>query len=481
MVYQPPARQGGLALTGPSTGAVDDPIVAIATAPGRGGIGIVRISGAALSAFIFALLSRELPPRRTILTAFRDAQGERFDEGLALFFPAPGSYTGEDVLELHGHGGPVVLGLLLQRCLAVGAPWRLRLAEPGEFTRRAYLNGRIDLAQAEAVADLIDAGSEAAARAAMRSLSGAFSETLNALVRRLTELRALVEATLDFPEEEIEFIERYQVRSRLHTLADDHAAVLRAASQGAVLRNGLYVVLAGAPNVGKSSLLNALAGDEVAIVTAVPGTTRDRNLQSLVLDGVPIHVVDTAGLRDTDDPVERLGIARTHAELAKADLVVNVTAVDANSEKNIPSANDDFNGSLIDAEVPRLNVLNKIDLLTDVGAYLQKTGSALAAVIGVSALTGQGMEQLRSELLRCAGRSPGEESVFLARERHLLALRQAATHIEQARNCLEQTAMPLDVLAEELRLAQLALGAITGEVSPDDLLGEIFSRFCIGK
>jgi tRNA modification GTPase len=460
-----------------------DPIVAIATAPGRGGVGIVRLSSGAaeLEPVIAALLGAAAPrlvPRHALLAAFLAADGQVIDEGLALLFPEPHSYTGETVLELQGHGGPVVLRLLLARALEAGraSGVALRVAEPGEFTRRAFLNGRIDLAQAEGVADLIDASTEAAARAAARSLSGAFSDRVRELHDALVDLRLLVEATLDFPEEEIDFLEASDARGRLADIRTRLALVQQASRQGAVLRAGLAVVLAGSPNVGKSSLMNALAGEEVAIVTAIAGTTRDRIEKTVQVHGIPLNLIDTAGVRETADEVERLGIARTLAEVARADVVLHL--VDAADER----------GAQADAEVlarvrgcigrgvPVITVFNKIDL-----AGLAPRAEEDA--VWLSARSGAGLEGLREKLLAIAGwgRDTGAESVFLARERHLDALARAAAHLDQAIALAALGDRQLDLFAEELRLAGGALGEITGEVSADDLLGLIFGRFCIGK
>jgi tRNA modification GTPase len=451
-----------------------DPIVAIATAPGRGGIGIVRLSGADLGPVAGAVLGgRTLAPRHATYCAFVDARGAAIDEGIALHFPAPHSYTGEDVLELQGHGGPVVLRLLVARCLEAGRSIGLRVAEPGEFTRRAFLNDRLDLAQAEAVADLIDASTEAAARSAARSLAGEFSRAVHALTEQLTELRALVEATLDFPEEEIDFLEKADAAGRLQRVRAALDDVLLRSQQGAVLREGLHVVLVGAPNVGKSSLLNALAGEEAAIVTAVPGTTRDRIVRQVEVAGLPLDIIDTAGLRETRDEVEKIGIDRTLAEIGRADVVLHL--VDALS----PSADADVLARVAahtPRGVPLLTVINKIDLTGEPPSVSDQT-------IRLSAMTGRGIDLLREELYQLAGwdRTTGGENVYLARERHLQALRLARSHLAAAAAHAAQRDAVLDLFAEELRLAQNELAAITGEFSADDLLGVIFSRFCIGK
>ena len=451
-----------------------DAIVAIATAPGRGGIGIVRVSGSNLGPVLEGVLGgRTLAPRHATYCAFIDGRGTAIDQGIALHYPAPHSYTGEEVLELQGHGGPVVLRLLVARCLDVGRAIGLRVAEPGEFTRRAFLNDRLDLAQAEAVADLIDASTEAAARSATRSLTGEFSRAIRALTEQLTELRALVEATLDFPEEEIDFLEKADAAGRLQRVCAALDDVLHRAQQGALLRDGLHVVLVGAPNVGKSSLLNALAGEDVAIVTAVPGTTRDRIARQIQIGGLPLDIIDTAGVRETSDEVETLGIARTLAEVERADVVLHL--VDALR----PSADEDVLARVTARAgrgVPLLTVVNKIDL----------TGAAPrseAETVYLSARDGQGIDLLRERLYRLAGwdRTADGENVYLARERHLQALTQARTHLEAAAGYAAQRDAVLDLFAEELRLAQNQLASITGEFSADDLLGVIFSRFCIGK
>jgi len=454
----------------------DIPIVAIATAPGRGGIGIVRVSGTTIAAVIEGVLgprASQLAPRRALYAPFLNDAGAEIDRGMALYFPGPHSYTGENVLELQGHGGPVVLRMLVARCLQVGAEIGLRIAEPGEFTQRAFLNERLDLAQAEAVADLIDASTETAARAAVRSLSGEFSRRAHALTAALTELRMLVEATLDFPEEELDFLQKSDANGRLERVRAELNQLLRHAQQGAVLRDGMNVVLVGAPNVGKSSLLNALAGVDVAIVTSQPGTTRDRISQQISVDGIPLNVIDTAGLRAAIDEVERLGIARTLAEIERADVVLHIvdqtqtdndSAVLQNVQQRLPRA------------VPLLTVHNKIDLVPTAARVLNDH-------VYLSAQTGVGLDLLRNELKRVAGweQQTSGESLILARERHLQALSIARDHLAIAADHIGQRDAALDLLAEELRLAGGAIGAITGQVTADDLLGVIFSRFCIGK
>jgi len=442
-----------------------DTIAAIATAHGRAGIGVVRVSGRSLGGFARELIGEVPLARQATRAVFRDAQGAAIDDGIALYFPAPHSYTGEDVLELQGHGGPVVLQMLLRRCFELGA----RLAEPGEFTRRAFLNDKLDLAQAEAVADVIDAATETAARCAVRSLQGDFSAAVNGLRGELIELRMLVEATLDFPEEDIDAVDRDEARTRLERLRGHLTETLGRAKQGSLLRTGLHVVLAGQPNVGKSSLLNRLAGEELAIVTAIPGTTRDSVRQAIQIEGVPLNVVDTAGLRESADEVERLGIQRTWSEIERADLLLLV--VDARS--GVTAADEAIAGRL-PHRLRRVVVHNKLDLSGDTPRAVEAKD---ATTIYLSAKTGDGVDLLRKALLAHAGWQSAEESVFIARERHLVALRRAAERLEAAAG---QLAAP-ELFAEELRLAQNDLGAITGEFTADDLLGEIFARFCIGK
>lgn len=474
-----------------------DLIVAIATAPGRGAVGMVRVSGPDLKALINSLFSAlffdqnlssetfPLKARHAHYLPFRAADGAVIDHGLALYFPGPNSYTGEDVLELQGHGGPVVMKMLLDRVLELGAQLAkddprlvLRLAKPGEFTERAFLNDKLDLAQAEAVADLIDASTMQAARLASRSMEGVFSKEVAALVEQLIDLRMLVEATLDFPEEEIDFLQASNALGRLQSTQEQLEGVLAQAKQGRLMRDGLKVVLVGEPNVGKSSLLNALAGEEVAIVTAIAGTTRDRIVQAIQIEGVPITVIDTAGLRDTEDEVERMGIARTWAEIDKADVVLHLQ--DARDGPSGLTSGMSLSTEILQRlppGVPRLVLRNKIDLLGLVPASASESDEVLA----LSAKTGEGIVELRQRLLELAGWQPAGESGFIARERHLIALRAAQEHLAMARRHAEQSAEHLELFAEELRLAQHQLSEITGEFTPDDLLGVIFSRFCIGK
>jgi len=454
-----------------------DPIIAIATAPGRGAVGIVRASGATLAPLIAAVCGRPLEARRATYLAFRDGDGQAIDQGLAIHFPAPHSYTGEDVLELQAHGGQVVLQLLLARCLEAGAAIGLRLAEPGEFTQRAFLNDKLDLAQAEAVSDLIDASTEAAARSAGRSLAGAFSQEVDALAQRIVRLRMLVEATLDFPEEDIDFLQQADARGQLQDVAATLQGVLDRARQGALLREGMRVVLAGQPNVGKSSLLNALAGAELAIVTPIPGTTRDKISQTIQIDGVPLHVVDTAGLRADlaqADEVERIGIARSWAEIEDADAVIflhDLTRA-GRADYEVGDAAIAERLRLHDASRGErvLHVFNKAD-----------AAPAPAGSLALSARTGEGLEALRRALLERVGWPAAPEGVFIARTRHVQALRRTQAHLAAAQAQAFGDAPALDLFAEELRLAHDALGEIVGRFSADDLLGEIFSRFCIGK
>ena len=541
------------------------PICAIATAPGQGAIGVVRVSApepdiiTALAADILGP-ERRLVARKAAYGPFLAADAQPIDYGLALWFPAPHSYTGEHILELQGHGGPVVQQILPRRVLQVGAAFGIRLAEPGEFTERAFLNDKLDLVQAEAVADLIEASTEQAARSATRSLQGVFSRQIDDLAEQLLTLRMLVEATLDFPEEEIDFLQKADAAGRLARIDDTLQRLFDTAQSGARLRQGLNVVLTGAPNVGKSSLLNALAGAEVAIVTPIAGTTRDRVIEQISIEGVPINLIDTAGLRDTDDPVEKIGIQRTWAEIEKADVVVHLRAADelaredgnqtpgeigqGNGKKAVPAIIPDAGtGSspeqrsgqgqtwsapldisrleaAIEARVPasarRLTVINKIDLVDGEGRLTsemsggefrpqsaadeggaspstsrmstEKDTSASEAetpsspeTLRLSARTGQGIEAFRRKLLDIAGFQPGQEGVFIARERHLQVLSEALTHLQNARQHVSLGDQALDLFAEELRLAHQALGRITGAVTADDLLGVIFSRFCIGK
>ena len=465
-----------------------DPIVAIATASGRGAIGIVRLSGQGLAALATALCGRDLEPRHATLVSFLDRQGATIDRGLAIHFPAPHSYTGEDVLELQAHGGPIVMQLLLARCLEAAAESdgeaagprlpRLRLARPGEFTERAFLNDKLDLAQAEAVADLIDASTEAAARSAARSLDGAFSREIVLLAEKIVELRLLVEATLDFPEEEIEFLERAGARRGLAEAKTQIAAVLATARQGALLSEGMRVVLAGQPNVGKSSLLNALAGAELAIVTDIPGTTRDKVGETIQIEGVPVHVTDTAGLREAGDAVEAIGVARSWSAIGEADAVVWLRDLTRIGEAAYDAGEASIAERLAAAVAAgrTLEVFNKTDAATPEQIAAQDPNALV-----VSATTGAGLGRLRAALLARAGWQAAGEGVFHARARHVDALQRAGIHLDAAEAHAEAGDQALELVAEELRAAHDALGEITGTFTADDLLGAIFSRFCIGK
>ncbi len=445
-----------------------DTIAAVATAPGRGGIGIVRVSGRGCRSIAEALLGRVPAPRVAELHRFVDAAGEPIDEGLALYFPGPASFTGEDVLELQGHGGPVVMDLLLRRTLELGA----RAAEPGEFTQRAFLNDKLDLAQAEAVADLIDSGSAQAARAALRSLQGEFSSQVHDLAEAVLELRMWVESAIDFPEEEVDFLGDRALDARLEFIRHRFAGLAETARQGALLRDGLTIVIAGRPNAGKSSLLNRLAGYDVAIVTPIPGTTRDVLRERVEIDGLPLHVLDTAGLRESPDEVEAEGIRRAHRELTRADRVLFV--VDAADATAVASIEADLAGLPTDA--PRTVVLNKIDRLGSEPRVEQGD----VPRVHLSASTGAGLEPLRAHLKDCVGFHPAGTSVVSARARHLEALRRARAHVEEAHRLLTERHAG-ELVAQELTDAQKQLGEITGEVTTDDLLGRIFASFCIGK
>jgi tRNA modification GTPase len=454
------------------------PIAAIATAPGRGGIGVVRVSGKNIAPVMQALCgTSELQPRYATYLPFRNEDGSAIDQGIAIYFKAPHSYTGEDVLELQGHGGPVVMKMLLARCVDAGKEIGLRVAQPGEFTHRAFLNNKLDLAQAEAVSDLIEASTEAAAKSASQSLSGVFSKVIHDLVDKVIHLRMLVEATLDFPEEEIDFLEKSDARGQLERIRADLDQVFKEAAQGAMLRDGLNVVLAGQPNVGKSSLLNALAGAEVAIVTPIAGTTRDKVTETIQMEGVPLNIIDTAGIREGGDEVERIGIERTWGEVHKADVIVHL--LDASRG---PTRGDEDIIERFPPNVPVLRVWNKIDLSGHKPAIDRMPD---ATHVYLSATDRIGVDLLRAELLRVAGWQQTGESRFLARERHLLALKAARDHLETAALHVTRdnqvSNQALDLLAEELRIAQERLNSITGEFTSDDLLGVIFSRFCIGK
>jgi tRNA modification GTPase len=436
-----------------------DLIVAPATARGRGAIGVVRLAGPGMQPLIQALLHRPLKPRHATLCHFLDRQSEVIDQGLAIYFPGPHSYTGESMLELQGHGGPVVQQLVIRRCLELGA----RLAEPGEFTMRAYFNNRLDLAQAEAVADLIDAQSDLAARCAVRSLQGEFSKQIAQLLGRVVEIRALVEASMDFPEEGLELVPTSRLTAGLGEAIEILERLMAAARRGSRLREGAKLVLVGRPNVGKSSLLNRLAEDDVAMVSEIPGTTRDVLREHIVVDGLPFEILDTAGLRESNDPLEQMGMERTLRALEQADVVLNVTDGETHED---PTS--------LPAGVPVLTVINKIDLR---GERARVSEGEKGMTVYLSAETGDGLDLLRGALARCVGWTHSEEGVFLARERHLSALLEARGYLENARE-RHQTR---ELFAEELRLAQVFLSKVTGAHTSDDLLGEIFSRYCIGK
>ncbi|HEX5539102.1 MAG TPA: tRNA uridine-5-carboxymethylaminomethyl(34) synthesis GTPase MnmE [Methylophilaceae bacterium] len=445
--------------------SLTDTIAAIATAAGSGGIGVVRVSGPDSRLIAKEILGACPAPRHAAYLAFRDIDGSVIDHGIAIYYNAPHSYTGEDVLELQAHGGMALMQMLLARCIALGA----RQAEPGEFTRRAYLNDKLDLAQAEAVADVINAATAEAARSAVRSLSGEFSQRISALLGRLIDLRMYIEACLDFPEEEIDFISQGNIAEKLRTLFHELHAVFTQAKQGNLLREGLQVVLIGQPNVGKSSLLNQLAGEDVAIVTAIAGTTRDTIKNTIQINGIPLHIIDTAGLRETSDEVERQGIAKTWRALESADIALlmvdaahGITAAEKSVIERLPGF------------LTKIWVHNKIDVSGEAPKVERIDGEPH---IYVSAKTGKGLEMLREQLLVQAGWQPVGEGVFMARARHLQALQMVKNNLQAAGNLLSQP----ELLAEELRTAQTALASITGEFSSDDLLGEIFSRFCIGK
>jgi tRNA modification GTPase len=447
-------------------GSQSDTIAAVATAPGRGGIGIVRVSGPDCRHIAVALLGRAPAPRTAELHRFRDATGEPIDEGIALYFPAPASFTGEDVLELHGHGGPVVMDLLLRRVLELGA----RSAEPGEFTQRAFLNDKLDLAQAEAVADLIDSGSAQAARAALRSLQGEFSSQVHDLAESVLELRMWVEAAIDFPEEEVDFLGDRALGARLEFIRRRFAELAETARQGTLLRDGLTIVIAGRPNAGKSSLLNRLAGYDAAIVTPVPGTTRDVLRERIEIDGLPLHVLDTAGLRDSPDEVEAEGIRRAHRELERADRVLFVVdAADPDAVAGIPA-----DLAALPTDAPRTVVFNKIDRIGGVPRIEPDD------LVHLSAVTGAGLDLLRQLLKDCVGFHPSGVGVLSARARHVDALQRARAHVEEAHRLLTARHAG-ELVAQELTDAQKALGEVTGEVTSDDLLGRIFASFCIGK
>ena len=472
-------------------GSQEFPIIAIATAPGRGAVGIVRISGKNIKKYVAQLCGKKLKPREATYLALRDAKQQPIDHVLAIYFEGPNSYTGEDVLELQAHGGPVVLQLLVSRCLELAAAQddehkpmlaNLRLAQAGEFTQRAFLNHKLDLAQAEAVADLIDASTEAAARSASRSLSGEFSQCIFQLRDAVIQLRMLVEATLDFPEEEIDFLQQADAQGQLNRLQAQWQQIMQRTRQGALLREGIRVVISGQPNAGKSSLLNALAGAELAIVTPIAGTTRDVVQQTIQIQGVPLHVIDTAGLRDQPniDEVERIGIQRAWHQIAQADVVLFLHDITREKDPTYQLADQQIAQTLqekITAHIPLLHIWNKADALENT-THIPSQANPLM----LSAKTGEGLDVLRQQLLDVVGwQEAGSEGLFMARERHVQALKLMQEHLQMAQDLLQQKAPALDVLAEELRLAQNALNSITGEFSNEDLLGVIFSSFCIGK
>jgi len=445
-----------------------DTIAAVATPTGRGGIGVVRVSGPRVISIAHELLGDLPPPRHAALRIFRDAAGDMLDGGIALYFPAPASFTGEDVLELQGHGGPIVLDMLLARIVALGA----RLAQPGEFSRRAFLNDKIDLTQAEAIADLIDSGSTEAARAALRSLQGEFSDTVHSLTEAVTETRMHVEAAIDFPEEEVDFLADTALRERLDHANDLCTQIIATARQGALLREGMTVVIAGRPNAGKSSLLNRLAGYDAAIVTDIPGTTRDVLRERINIDGMPLHVADTAGLREEADVVETEGIRRAHAEMSRADRILYVIDATRGLDDDAIRAET----ARLPATVPVTWIVNKVD----VAGGVPREQRTQPPRVYLSATTGEGLDLLRQHLKDCVGYQGTDAGVISARRRHLDALNQAHAHIkEAARQLTERRAGEL--MAEELRLAQQSLAEITGEFTSDDLLGRIFMSFCIGK
>ena len=471
------------------------PIAAIATPPGRGGIGIVRVSGSDVGHLIQGIAGRALPPRVATRVTFRDARDAVIDQGLALYFPAPHSYTGEDVVEWHGHGGIAVMRLLLARCVELGA----RLAEPGEFTKRAFLNGKLDLAQAESVADMIEASTASAVRAAARSLAGEFSREVHALRDALIDLRIDAEATLDFPEDDLDLLREGDVAKRLAAIRGHLDVVLERARGGAILATGMTVVLVGAPNVGKSSLLNRLVGEDAAIVTPIPGTTRDTVERQIEIGGIPLTIIDTAGLRETADEVERHGIARTRAAIERADVALLI--VDARADASAfagPAQSDATVRDAFPASLPRIIVHNKIDLafaaphieryeatldgrVLDWQADERTRETPVATHVWLCALTGEGVALLEAEMLRVAGVAHGVEDAFFARARQLAALDDACQHLRRAASHIEYDPPSVELFAEELRSAQAAFSSITGEFTADDLLGEIFSRFCIGK
>ena len=448
---------------------MNETICAIATPPGAGGLGIVRVSGPDVRTITQRLLGHLPKPRYATLAKFPDDSGEPIDSGIVLFFPGPASFTGEDVLELQGHGGPFVLQQVMQRILSLGA----RAARPGEFSERAFLNDKMDLTQAEAIADLIDSGTDAASRAAQRSLQGVFSQQVDSLQTSLTQLRVFVEAAIDFPDEEIDFLAESDVLQRLDQARQQLNSLLQDARQGRLLRDGIVLAIIGRPNAGKSSLLNALSGQDSAIVTEIPGTTRDVLREQIELDGIPVHLADTAGIRETSDRIEAEGVRRARLALESADIALLVEDVTVS-----PGEDDDLAHEL-PLNIRCIRVVNKVDL--DATAYQRrKEQGGLMPDLWISAKTGQGMEELRHRIREAIGASDHAEGSFSARQRHIDALKRAQRHLASGREQLQES-MAGELLAEELRLAQRVLGEITGEFLPDDLLGEIFSSFCIGK
>jgi tRNA modification GTPase len=447
----------------------NDTICAIATPPGAGGLGIVRISGPGVRELAMSLLGHLPQPRHATLANFHNDAGETIDSGIVLFFPGPASFTGEDVLELQGHGGPFVLQQLMNRMLDLGA----RLARPGEFSERAFLNDKLDLAQAEAIADLIESSTDAAARAAQRSLQGVFSQQINSLQTCLTQLRVFVEASIDFPDEEIDFLAESDVLQRLDKANHQLSELLKEARQGRLLRDGIVLAIIGRPNAGKSSLLNALSGQDSAIVTEIPGTTRDVLREQIELDGIPVHLADTAGIRETSDRIEAEGVRRARLALESADLALLVEDVTE------PVAGQSDLALELPPNIGCIRVANKMDLGTKEYRRQAEQGGVMPD-LWISAKTGQGMDELRSRIREAVGAADHAQGSFSARQRHIDALKRAQYHLFSGTDQLQQS-QSRELLAEELRLAQRALGEITGEFLPDDLLGEIFASFCIGK
>ena len=451
-----------------------EPIVAIATATGLGGIGIVRVSGKELSQLSLSLFGKKPVPRKAELVSLLDGQNQIIDSGIALFFPGPNSFTGEDVIEFQGHGGTVVLNLVLQRILEVGQALQMRVARPGEFSERAFLNNKIDLAQAEAIADLIEASTAVAVKSANRTLSGEFSKAINDVVQKVTQLRILVEATLDFPEEEIDFLESAQAKEQWLEINNAVEKLLQKTKQGSILRNGALVVLAGEPNVGKSSLINQLSGNEVAIVTPIAGTTRDRIRETIQIHGVPIQIIDTAGLRETIDTVEKIGVERSWDAIKDSDLIIHVKDASKESFETSQDLQFQIETKLLEIgkSIPIIEVWNKIDLCNQPN-YLDGEK--------ISAKTGSGIDHLKTSILSQLGWEDQVENTYIARTRHLDAIKKSQIHLIEAGKYLSQGNRALELFAEELRLSQEYLGEITGKLLPDELLGKIFSSFCIGK